>query len=99
MAKPGFENSGNLTRATLTVRACVIRDGTPGISLSLGREVIGEWADSRARALSLTDDLKVAICGVGDDQLYLFSVPGKPLSGEQVSDTEVTMTFEMWADS
>ena len=82
------------TRASLTVRACAIRDGTPGISLSMGREVIGEWTDSRARTLSLTDDFKVAVCGAGGDHLYLFSVPGKLLSGEQVSDTEVTITFE-----
>jgi len=82
------------TRTTLIVRACVIRDGTPGISLSMGREVIGEWTDSRARTLSLTDDCKVAIQGADGEQLYLFSVPGKLLSCEQVSDTEVSLTFE-----
>lgn len=85
------------TRTTLMVRACVIRDGTPGISLSMGREVIGEWTDSRARTLSLTDEGKVAIHGVGGELLYLFSVPGRLLSCEQVSDTEVTITFELGA--
>ena len=79
----------------MTVRACVIRDGTTGISLSLGQELVGEWTDSRARVLSLTDDCRVAIHGADGEQLYLFSVPGKPLSGEQVSDTEVTITFEI----
>jgi len=85
------------TRTTLTVRACVIRDGTPGISLSMGREVIGEWTDSRAKTLSLTDDGKVAIQGVDGELYYLFSVPGKLLSGEQASDTEVAITFELGA--
>ena len=88
------EQKSNPTRTTLTVRACVIRDGTPGISLSMGRELIGEWADSRARALALTDEGKVAIQGSDGEPLYLFSVPGRLLSCEQVSDTEVAITFE-----
>jgi len=83
------------TRTTLTVRACVIRDGTPGISLSMGRDVIGEWTDSRAKTLSLTADGKVAIQGVDGELYYLFSVPGKLLSSEQASDTEVAITFEL----
>ncbi len=83
------------TRTTLTVRACVISDGTPGISLSMGREVIGEWTDSRVKTLSLTDENKVAIHGADGDLLYLFSAPGKLLSGEQVSDTEIAITFEI----
>jgi len=95
MAKQDSKNNPEPTRTTLTVRACVIRDGTPGISLSMGREVIGEWTDSRTRMLSLTDDNKVEICGADGEQLYLFSVPGRILSAEQVSDTEVTITFEM----
>jgi len=61
----------------------------------MGREVIGEWTDSRAKTLSLTDENKVAIQGADGDLLYLFSVPGKPLSGQRVSDTEVTITFEI----
>jgi len=95
MAEEQAKNKSNPTRTTLTVRACAIRDGTPGISLSMGREVIGEWTDSRAKTLSLTDDCKVAIQGADGEQLYLFSVPGKLLSGEQVSDTEVTINFEL----
>jgi len=95
MAEEQAKNKSNPTRTTLTVRACVIRDGTPGISLSMGREVIGEWTDSRAKTVSLTDDCKVAIQGADGEQLYLFSVPGKLLSGEQVSDTEVTINFEL----
>lgn len=82
-------------RATLAVRAMVIRDGTPGISLSLGGELIGEWTDSRARMLSLTGDYKVRIHGVDGELLYVFSVPGKVVSGEEVSDREVTIAFEL----
>jgi len=89
------KSNHTLTRTTLTVRACVIRDGTPGISLSMGREVIGEWTDSRVKTLSLTDENKVAIHGLDGDLLYLFNVPGKPLSAERVSDTEVAITFEI----
>jgi len=63
----------------------------------MGREVIGEWTDSRAKTLSLTDDGKVAIQGVDGELYYLFSVPGKLLSGEQASDTEVAITFELGA--
>ena len=83
------------TRATLTVRACVIRDGTQGISLSMGENVIGEWTDNRVRKLLLTEDFKVAICGEDGNRIYLFSVPGKTISGEQLSETEVMITFEM----
>ena len=80
---------------TVTVRATVIRDGTLGISLSLGGELIGEWSDSRARILSLTDDCKVRIQGADGELLYLFSMPGKVVSGEEVSAMEVAITFEL----
>ncbi len=82
-------------KTTLTVRACVIRDGTPGISLSMGGSVIGEWTDSRARMLSKTDDGKVRIHGADGEPLYLFSLPGEMVSAEQVSNTEVTLTSEV----
>ena len=94
MTEEQTENKSHPARATLTVRTCVIRDSTPGISLSIDGEVIGEWTDSRARILSLTDDCKVAIKGADSEQLYLFSVPGKTLSAEQLSDTEMAITFE-----
>ena len=85
----------NLLRGSLTVRVGVIRDGTQGISLSMGGNLIGEWTDSRARRLSLTKDFKVSICAEDGERLYLFSVPGKALSGEQLSDVEVKIGFEM----
>jgi len=95
VAEPGSKHSHKPTLTTLTVRATVIRDGTPGISLSLGGELIGEWTDSRARMLSLAGDYKVRIYGVDGELLYLFSVPGKVVSGEEVSDREVAITFEL----
>ena len=88
-------SSNEPKRAILTVRAAVIRDGTPGISLSLGREVIGEWTDSRARLLSLTDDHKVRVHGADGELLYLLSAPGRVVLGEEVSDREVNITFEV----
>jgi len=82
-------------QATLTIRTMVIRDGTPGISLSLGTQLLGEWTDSRAKALSLNDDYKAQVLGAEGEQLYLLSAPGQALSGEVISDTAVCITFEM----
>ncbi len=95
MAEPGSKHSHKPTQTILTVRATVIRDSTPGISLSLGGELIGEWTDSRVRMLALTEDCKVRIHGADGELLYLFSVPGKVVSGEEVSDREVAITFEL----
>ena len=95
MAKSASNDAYKLIRATLTVKATVIRDGTQGISLSLRGELIGEWTDSRARLLSLTEDGKVRIHGADGELLYLFSVPGKVVSAEEISDREVAITFEM----
>ena len=85
----------NPLRGTLSVRVGVIRDGTQGISISMGGHLIGEWTDSRARTLSLTNDFKVAICAENRERLYYFTVPGRTLSGEQLSDVEVKISFEM----
>lgn len=95
MADLQTETGKNLLRGRLTVRVGVIRDGTQGISLSMGGNLIGEWTDSRARRLSLTNDFKVAICAEDGGRLYLFSVPGRTLSAEQLSDAEVKIDFEM----
>jgi len=95
MVEPDSEYRGKPAQAVLTVRATVVQDGTPGISLSLGEDLIGEWTDSRARVLSLTDDNKVKVGGAGGELLYLFSVPGKVVLGEKVSDREVAITFEL----
>jgi len=95
MADSVTKSSTNLMRGSLTVRVGVIRDGTQGISLSMGGNLMGEWTDSRARTLSLTNDFKVAICGEDGKRLYLFSVPGRTLSGEQLSNAEVKLDFEL----
>ena len=95
MADLETEAGKNLLRGSLIVRVGVIRDGTQGISLSMGGNLIGEWTDSRARMLSLTSDFKVGICAEDGERLYLFSVPGRTLSGEQFSDAEVKVDFEM----
>jgi hypothetical protein len=89
------EKAGASTRVDLSVQACVIRDGTQGISLSIGEHVIGQWTDSRAASVLLTQDLQVAVCSPTGDQLYLFSVPGEPLSGRQISATQVLITFSI----
>ena len=64
-------------------------------SISIGGKIIGEWTDSRAKHLFLTDDFKVTICRADGEKIYLFSVSGKALSADQLSDTEVTITFEI----
>lgn len=64
MANAENEASKNLLRGSLTVRVGVIRDGTQGISLSMGKNLIAEWTNSKARTLSLTEDYKVAICAI-----------------------------------
>jgi hypothetical protein len=37
----------------------------------------------------------VAICSENGERLYHFTVPGRTLSGEQLSDEEVKIRFEM----
>ena len=95
VAETDSKHSHKSTRTALTVRATVIRDGTSGISLSLGGKLIGEWTDSRARTLSLTNDYTIKIHGADGELLYIFRVPGKVVSGEGVSDREVAVTFEI----
>ena len=95
MIELGNKASANPLRGSLTIRVGIIRDRTPGISLSMGGNLIGEWTDSRARTLLLTNDFKVAICGEEGERRYVSSVPGRALSGEQLSDAEVKIDFEM----
>lgn len=95
MAESGAKESKEPIRDTLTARAMVIRDGTRGISLSMGSQLLGEWTDSRARLLSSTEDYKIRVHGADGELLYLLSAPGKAVSGEEVSDREVRITFEL----
>ena len=95
MDESGAKDVSHSGRGMLTVRVTVIRDGTSGISLSVGGELIGEWTDSRARLLSLTEDYKVRVHGADGESLYLLSAPGEAVAGEEVSDKEVSITFEL----
>ena len=95
MAESSTKESKEPIRDTLTARAMVIRDGTRGISLSMGSQLLGEWTDSRARLLSSTEDYKVRVHGADGELLYLLRAPGKAVSGEEVSDREVRITFEL----
>lgn len=82
-------------KGVLKVRATIIRDGTLGISLALGSRLVGEWTDSRAKMLAVSDDHKIKVLGADGEMLYLFSAPGKTLSAELVSETEVAISFEL----
>jgi len=81
-------------RLTLTIRVTALRDATPGISLAIGDEVIGEWTDSKANLLTITKDYQVSVCEQQDKISYLIAVPGA-ISGEQLSDTEVTISAQL----
>ena len=82
-------------KGVLKVSAMIIRDGTPGISLAMGSRLVGEWTDSRAKALDLSDDYKVRVLGADGEMLYLFSAPGRTISAELMSETEVAISFEL----
>ena len=78
---------------TVTVRATYIRDGTPGISLSMGERNLGEWTDSKVGSLVLEQDYGISVRGKENEPRYKITLPGTPLSGEQVSEREVTVTL------
>ena len=84
-----------LALLALTLRATTTRDGTPGISLAISDEIIGEWTDSKANSLALTTDCQVAVCGQQGNRLYLVAVPGEVVSGKRLSDTEVTISTRL----
>lgn len=82
-------------QVTLTIRATYIRDGTPGVSLTLGGAILGEWTDSKVKSLSLSADGKIGVCGAKNNLLYKVVMPGSPVDGEQLSEKEVTVTVEI----
>jgi hypothetical protein len=84
-----------LTELTLTIRTVAIRDGTPGLSLAIGEEVIGEWTDSRVESLALTEDHRVEVHGQSGDRLYLINTPLAAVGGKQLSDAEVTISLRL----
>ena len=85
----------DLGQLTLTISAMTIRDGTPGISLSMGYDIVGEWTDSRARSLELAQDYKVMVCRANGDALYAIIAPERVIDGEQISDTQVSLILEL----
>ena len=79
----------------ITVRVVAIRDGTQGISISMPDRVVGEWTDSGARSLTITDEHGISIRGTDGVQRYLLTMPGTPVRGEQHSDTEATIAMRI----
>ena len=80
---------------SVTVRITTIRDGTHGISVSLPDKLIGEWTDSTAISLTITDDHYIGICSRDGSQRYLVTIPGTPFSSQQISDTEAIIATRM----
>ena len=80
---------------SITVRVTTIRDGTQGISIAMPDQLVGEWTDSGARSLAVTDENGIRICGNDGSQRYLLTMPGTPLRGEQLSDTEATVVVSL----
>ncbi|MBM3149935.1 MAG: hypothetical protein FJ022_01370 [Chloroflexi bacterium] len=76
---------------SITVRVMTIRDGTHGISLAMPNKLVGEWTDSGAGSLTVTEEMGVQILSRDGSQRYLLSMPGMPLRVENVSDTEATV--------
>ena len=80
---------------SITVRVAAIRDGTHGISIAMPDRLIGEWADSEAISLSITDEYNIYICGQDGVQRYLLTMPGTPIRGEQLSHTEAVIAIRL----
>ena len=80
---------------SIIVRVTTIRDGTQGISIAMPDRLVGEWTDSGARSLAVTDENGIRICGGDGAQRYLLTMPGAPLRGQQLSDTEATIVVSL----
>ena len=78
---------------SITVRVAAIRDGTQGISVAMPERLLGEWTDSGAGSLELTDEYNLIILGKDGVQRYLLSMPGTPIRGEQLSATEAVIVI------
>jgi hypothetical protein len=76
---------------SIKIRVAAIRDGSQGISIALPDELLGEWPDSGASSLTITDEYKVRILGEDGVQRYLLTMPGIPVRGEQLSDIEAVI--------
>ena len=80
---------------TISVKVTAIRDGTHGISMAMPDRVIGEWTDSGAASLVITDEYGISICGRDGTQRYLLTMPGEPFQGDQLSDTEADIVVRI----
>ena len=80
---------------SISVRVMTIRDGTHGISMSAPDKILGEWQDSGAVSLALTDAYAVSICGKGGKHRYQLSMPGTPVKGELVSEKEAIVIVKL----
>ena len=89
------QHNYGLGQVTLGVSATTIRDGTPGISLTMGDDIVGEWTDSRARSLKLARDYKIMVRKANKDVLYAIIAPEGVVVGEQISDTQVSLILEL----
>ena len=76
---------------SITAKIAAIRDGTHGISLSTPDRIIGEWQDTGACSLKVTDEYTVSICGQDGQHRYFLILPGKPVSSRFISDTEAVV--------
>jgi len=79
----------------VTVRIMAIRDGTHGISITMPDQLVGEWTDSGAASLAITEQYAASICGKDGAQRYMLTMPGTPVQGQQISDTEATIVVRL----
>lgn len=84
-----------MREVTISVKVTMIRDGTHGISMCAPDKILGEWQDSGAVSLALTENYGVSICGKNGKHRYLLTLPGTPVKGELVSDTEALVTVRV----
>lgn len=80
---------------SITVEVTTIRDGSHGISIAAPDKLIGEFPDSKATSLTLTDNLAISVRGEHDEQRYLLCVPGTPVRGQQISDTKAVIVIRL----
>jgi len=80
---------------SIMVRVMTIRDGSHGISLAMPNKLIGEWEDSGAGSLTVTEGMGVQILSRDGSQRYLLSMPGTPVRVENVSEAEATIVVQL----
>ena len=80
---------------SITVRVTTIRDGTNGISMAAPDKILGEWQDSGAVSLAVTDDYAISICGKEGKHRYKLSMPGTPIKAECLSAMEAVIVVQI----